>query len=179
MTDPAPKPLPLSKTNWITLTGLFLALGVVLPVGFHAFGIGGRVFLPMHFAPLLAGFLVGPFSGLTVGLMAPLISHLITGMPPAYAVPLMSLELPLYGLVAGLAYQRLRLNIYVALIAAMIVGRIMFGLGLFILGMFMELPYTATVFFSTAGPMLVGWPGIIAQIVVIPIIVAAVRRVRP
>jgi riboflavin transporter FmnP len=179
MTAPAPKPLPISKTNWVAQTALFLALAVVLPVGFHAFGIGGRVFLPMHFPVLLAGFLIGPYSGLTVGLMSPLISHLITGMPPTYAVPLMSLELPLYGLVAGLAYQKLRLNIYIALIVAMIVGRIMFGLGLFILGMFMELPYTATVFFSTAGPILAGLPGIIAQIVVIPIIVAAVRRVRP
>jgi riboflavin transporter FmnP len=179
MTDPAPKPTPLSKTNWITQTALFLALAVVLPVGFHAFGIGGRVFLPMHFPVLLAGFLVGPYSGLAVGLMSPLISHLITGMPPTYAVPLMSLELALYGLVAGLAYRRLRLNIYIALIVAMIVGRIMFGLGLFILGMFMELPYTATAFFSTAGPIIAGLPGIIAQLVVIPIIVAAVRRARP
>jgi len=178
MTDSARKLLTISKTNWVTQTALFLALAVVLPVGFHAFGIAGRVFLPMHFPVLLAGFLVGPYSGLTVGLMSPLISHLITGMPPAYAVPLMSLELPLYGLVAGLAYQKLRLNVYVALVAAMIVGRIMFGLGLFILGMFMELPYTATIFFSTAGPILAGLPGMIAQIVVIPIIVAAVRRVR-
>jgi riboflavin transporter FmnP len=179
MTDPAPKTHPLSKTNWITQTALFLALAVVLPVGFHAFGIGGRVFLPMHFPVLLAGFLVGPYSGLAVGLMSPLISHLITGMPPTYAVPLMSLELALYGLVAGLAYRRLRLNIYIALIAAMVVGRIMFGLGLFILGMFMELPYTTTVFFSTAGPILTGLPGMIAQLVVIPIIVAAVHRARP
>ncbi len=168
----------ISKTRWVTQTALFLALSIVLPVGFHAFGIGGRVFLPMHFAPLLAGFLVGPYSGLTVGLMSPLIGHLITGMPPTYAVPLMSLEIPLYGLVAGLAYRKLRLNIYIALVAAMIVGRVMFGLGLFVLGMFMELPYTATIFFSSAGPILAGLPGIIAQIVVIPIIVAAVRRAR-
>ena len=178
MTDPAPKPPPLSKTNWVTQTGLFLALAVVLPVGFHAFGIGGRVFLPMHFPVLLAGFLVGPYSGLTVGLMAPLISHLITGMPPTYAVPLMSLELPLYGWWPGWPIET-QTEIYIALIAAMIVGRVMFGLGLFVLGMFMELPYTATVFFSTAGPIIAGLPGIIAQIVVIPIIVAAVRRARP
>ena len=175
----ATNPPSISKTSWLTQTALFLALAVVLPVGLHPFGIGGRVFLPMHFAPLLAGFLVGPYSGLTVGLMAPLLSHLTTGMPPTYAVPLMSLELPLYGLVAGLAYRKLRLNIYIALIAAMIIGRVMFGLGLFVLGMFMELPYTATVFFSSAGPILSGLPGIITQLVVIPIIVAAVRRARP
>ncbi|MEW5796879.1 MAG: ECF transporter S component [Candidatus Zixiibacteriota bacterium] len=174
---PAAAP-PLSKPRWITQTALFLALAIVLPVGLHAFGIAGRVFLPMHFPVLLAGFLVGPYSGLVVGLLAPGISYLTTGMPPTYAVPLMTLELPLYGLVAGLAYQRLQLNIYVALIAAMIVGRLMFGLGLFVLGMFMELPYGAVEFFSTAGPILTGIWGIIAQVVLIPLIVAAVRRSR-
>jgi riboflavin transporter FmnP len=167
-----------SRTRWIAQTGLYLALAIVLPIGLHAFGVGGRVFLPMHLPVLLAGFLVGPGSGLVVGLLAPGLSYLITGMPPTYAVPLMSLELPLYGLVAGLAYNRLRLNVYIALLAAMIVGRLMFGLGLIILGLFMDLPYTATVFFSTAGPLLAGLPGIVIQIVLIPVVVAAVRRSR-
>lgn len=170
--------MPISKTRWITQTALFLALAIVLPVGLHAFVVGGRVFLPMHFPVLLAGFLTGPYSGLVVGLLAPGISYLITGMPPTYAVPLMSLELPLYGLVAGLAYLRLRLNIYVALLAAIIVGRLMFGLGLLVLGLFVELPYNVAFFFSAAGPIVSGLPGIVAQIVLVPIIVAAVRRSR-
>jgi len=167
-----------SRTRWIAQSGLFLALAIVLPVGLHAFGIGGRVFLPMHLPVLLAGFIVGPISGLVVGILAPGLSHLITGMPPTYAVPLMSLELPLYGLVAGLAYNRLRLNIYIALLAAMIVGRLMFGLGLLVLGLFMDLPYTATAFFSAAGPLVAGLPGIAIQLALIPLIVAAVRRSR-
>ena len=168
----------ISRTRWIAQTGLFLALSIVLPVGLHAFGVGGRIFLPMHIPVLLAGFLVGPVSGIAVGLLAPALSHLITGMPPSYAIPLMSLELPLYGLVAGLAYNRLRINVYIALLAAMIVGRLMFALGLIVLGFFMDLPYTATVFLSTTGPLVAGLPGIAIQIVLIPIIVAAVRRSR-
>lgn len=159
-----------------THTALYLALAVLLPIGFHATGLGGRVFLPMHIPVLLAGFLVGPQSGVLVGLLAPGLSYLLTGMPPTYAVPLMSLELPLYGLVAGLAYRRLRLNIYVALIAALIVGRLAFGLGLIVLGLFMHLPYTVAVFFSSGGAIIAGLPGIAAQIVLIPIIVAAVSR---
>lgn len=169
---------PISKTRWITQSALFLALAIILPFGIHAFGVAGRVFLPMHIPVLLAGFLVSPFSGLMVGLLAPGLSHLMTGMPPSYAVPLMSLELPLYGLVAGLAYNRLRINIYVALLAAMIVGRLMFGLGLLVLGLFMELPYGPTVFFSATGPLLAGLPGIVLQIFLIPVVVAAVRRSR-
>ena len=178
MTDTTHIKEEISRTRWIAQTGLYLALAIVLPIGLHAFGVGGRVFLPMHLPVLLAGFLVGPVSGLAAGLLAPGLSFLITGMPPTYAVPLMSLELPLYGLVAGLAYNRLRLNVYIALLAAMIVGRLMFALGLIVLGMFMDLPYTATVFFSTAGPMVAGLPGIAVQIVLIPVVVAAVRRSR-
>lgn len=165
-----------SNARFVSHSALYLALAVLLPIGFHAFGMGGRVFLPMHIPVLLAGFLVGPQAGILVGLLAPGLSHLLTGMPPTYAVPLMSLELPMYGLVAGLAYRRLRLNLYLSLIVAMLVGRLMFGLGLFVLGMFMDLPYTAAVFFSTGGAVWSGLPGIIAQIVIVPLIVAAVRR---
>jgi len=169
----------ISRTQWITQSALFLALALVLPVSLHAFSnIGGRIFLPMHIPVLLAGFLIGPASGLVVGLLSPGLAHLITGMPPSYAVPLMSLELPLYGLVAGLTYRRLHLNIFISLIVAMIVGRLMFGLGLLVLGLFMELPYTAVVFFSVGGPLVSGLPGIVIQMFLIPVVVAAVRRRR-
>ena len=130
----------------------------------------------MHIPPLLAGFLLGPASGIIVGVLAPGLSHLLTGMPPTYAVPLMSLELPMYGLIAGLAYKRLGINVYISLILAMIVGRIMFGLGLLGLGLFIDLPYSAAKFFSTGGAIVSGLPGIAVQIVAIPIIVAALKR---
>jgi riboflavin transporter FmnP len=160
----------------LTFSALFLALALVLPIGFHAFGIAGRMFLPMHIPVLLAGFLVGPASGLLVGLFAPLLSHLMTGMPPSYAVPLMSLELLMYGLISGLFYRKWRMNLYLALILAMILGRLMFGLGLFVLGMFIKLPYSAAFFFSSAGPILTGLPGIVLQLFLIPILVTAVKR---
>ena len=166
------------RFRYVTHSALYLALAILLPIAFHAFGLGGRVFLPMHIPVLLAGFLVGPSSGVIVGLLAPLLSYLLTGMPPTYAVPLMSLELPMYGLVAGIAYRRLRLNIYLALALAMLVGRLMFGLGLFVLGMLIDLPYTAAAFFSTGGAIVSGLPGIAVQIVLIPIIVAAFNRTR-
>lgn len=170
------KETPLPRSQFITHTALFLALAVLLPIGFHQLGASGRIFLPMHIPPLLAGFLLGPVSGVIVGVLAPALSYLLTGMPPTYAVPLMSLELPMYGLVAGMAYKRLNLNIYISLIAAMLVGRIMFGLGLFGLGLFIDLPYSAAKFFSTGGAIVSGLPGIAVQIVVIPVLVAALKR---
>jgi len=165
-----------AKTRFLTHTSLFLAMAVILPLGFHAFGIAGRIFLPMHIPVLLAGFLIGPASGFLVGLLAPGLCYLLTGMPPTYAVPLMSMELPIYGLVVGLCNNRMHLNIYLALILAMVVGRLMFGLGLLILGLFMELPYDTVAFFSAGGAVVTGLPGIAIQIAIIPVIVAAVRR---
>ena len=171
-------PSPFTRVRFVAHTALYLALAVLLPIAFHAFGPGGRVFLPMHVPVLLAGFLAGPFSGLIVGLLAPGLSNLLTGMPPTYAVPLMSTELPIYGLVAGIAYSRLRLNVYIALVIAMVFGRVMFGISLFVLGIFIDLPYTAAMFFSTGGAIITGLPGIIIQLLLIPIIVAAVKRHR-
>jgi len=97
-------------------------------------------------------------------------------MPPTYAVPLMSMELPMYGLVAGITYKKLKLNIYLSLIIAMIVGRLMFALGLIVLGRFIELPYGALEFIAAGGAMITGLPGIIIQIIIIPPIVAAIKR---
>ena len=95
-----------------THTALYLALAVLLPIGLHATGLGGRVFLPMHIPVLLAGFLMGPQTGVLVGLLAPALSYLLIGMPPAYAVPLMSLELPMYGLAAVGKVLVMRLGVH-------------------------------------------------------------------
>jgi hypothetical protein len=95
-------------------------------------------------------------------------------MPPSYAVPLMTIELCMYGLAAGLAYYRMRLNIYIALIVALVLGRIGFAVGMLILGLFIDLPYGIATYFSVA--VVTGLPGIIIQLAVIPPLVAAVVR---
>ena len=166
----------MTKTRFISHTALFLALAILLPVGFHTFGASGRIFLPMHIPPLLAGFLIGPLSGVIVGILAPGLSHLLTGMPPTYAVPLMSLELPIYGLVAGMAYKRLNLNIYISLIAALLFGRLMFAFGLLVLGLFMNLPYGASEFIAGGAALVHSLPGVIIQIALVPVLVASLKR---
>jgi len=158
----------------IVRTALFLALAVVFPIAFHQFGMAGRYFLPMHIPVLLAGFISGPISGAVTGLLAPGLSFVLTGMPPSYAVPLMTLELCLYGLTAGLFYYKLRLNVYIALIISLVLGRIGFAIGLLILGLFLELPYGVKTYFSVA--VVSGLPGIAIQLIFIPPIVAAVMR---
>ena len=130
----------------------------------------------MHIPVFLAGFICGPVSGVIVGLLAPTVSFLITGMPPSYAVPLMTMELAIYGLVAGLTYVRLKLNIYIALLVSIVFGRVAFALGLLILGLFIELPYGIDTYVQVA--VIPGLPGILLQIVIVPPIVAALVRKR-
>jgi niacin transporter len=88
-------------TWMITGTALLLALGVLLPFVFHAFPLGGRIFLPMHIPTFIAGLVLGPVSGLIVGAGSPILSALITGRPTVpYMIPML-FELATYGLVAG------------------------------------------------------------------------------
>lgn len=162
------------QATFLVRTALFLALAILFPIVFHQFGMAGRIFLPMHIPVLLAGFISGPVSGLLIGLLAPGLSFALTGMPPSYAVPLMTIELCLYGLAAGLFYFRLRLNIYIALIVALVLGRIGFAIGMLILGLFIDLPYGVKTYFSVA--VVTGLPGIVIQLIIIPPLVAAVMR---
>jgi niacin transporter len=151
-----------------------LALAILFPIVFHQFGMAGRYFLPMHIPVLLAGFISGPIAGMITGLLSPPLSFALTGMPPSYAVPLMAIEQVLFGLTAGLFYYKLRMNIYIALLISLILGRIGFAIGLLVLGLFLELPYGVKTYFSVA--VVAGIPGMIIQLVFIPPIVAAVMR---
>ena len=156
----------------ITLTALFITLGVIVPIVFHQFALAGRIFLPMHIPVLLAGIFAGPVSGLIVGLVCPTISFLLTGMPPPYAVPLMSMELPIYGLSIGLLVRWIKLPI-LSLLISMILGRLAFGLGLFILGQFLSLPYGPEAFIKVS--VIAGIPGIALQLILIPLLMETIQ----
>ncbi|RKX23344.1 MAG: ECF transporter S component [Candidatus Zixiibacteriota bacterium] len=162
----------------IAHSALYLAIAIALPIIFHQFGIAGRIFLPMHIPVLICGFIVGAGPAVIVGLLAPILSHLMTSMPPAYAVPLMTMELSLYGFTAALTYRRLKLNIYLSLLIAMIFGRLAFALGLFILGLFIALPYGPAQFFAAGGAVISGVPGIIVQFIIIPPLILSLKRMR-
>ncbi len=159
-------------TKNIVKGAFFITLGVLIPQLFHSIG-AGSMFLPMHIPVLLAGFLAGPVIGAYVGILTPILSHLLTGMPPVAPVPMLPImifELFTYGFVAGILYNKFRVNLFISLFAAMIAGRIVYGITVYVILIFfnikMQKPIVAVIAAIKTGII-----GIIIQIIVIPVIV--------
>lgn len=167
------------KTKELTLSALFIALGLVLPLLTGQLKALGNVFLPMHLPVLLCGLIVGPVYGLIVGLILPILRHFTFGMPPLYPVAIaMSFELATYGFVVGYVYKYSRwkciITLYESLIIAMIVGRLVWGFVQMILLGINGQAFTFQMFM--AGAVLNAIPGIILQLILIPAIMVALNK---
>ena len=168
------------STTRMVLAALCLALGLVLPfLTMQIPELGSRL-LPMHIPVLLCGFICGWPYGLAVGAITPVLRSLLFGMPPLfpYAVT-MSFELAAYGLLAGLLYHLLPKKngyIYLSLILSMIGGRIVWGVAAYFLYGAAGTAVTWQVFAASA--IVDAIPGIILQIVLIPLVVIALKRAK-
>lgn len=164
------------RTKKLTCAALFIATGILLPQIFHLVGgsAAGKVGLPMHIPVLLAGLLLGWEYGAVVGAVTPLISFLLTGMPAAAILPIMLLELMSYGILTGILYRKFHLNLYISLIGGMLGGRVVNALILLICGGLLHLTVPPAV--SVAAALVTGLPGIIIQLVFVPILVTALRK---
>lgn len=163
----------------LVLAGLFLALGLVMPFLTAQIPQIGSALLPMHLPVLLCGFVCGAPYGLIVGAVVPLLRSVMFGMPPMMVAVAMAFELAAYGAVTGLLhkllYKKLKnISIYISLIGAMIAGRIVWGVVSFFIYKMMGNPFTWEIF--AAGAVLNALPGIILQIILIPILVLALMR---
>ena len=156
-----------------------LALCMLLPFLTGQIPQIGSALSPMHIPVLLAGFLCGPWWAMAVGFVAPMLRHLWLGMPPLITAIAMSFELAAYGLFSGLLYRLLpkkTVNIYVSLIGAMILGRIVWGIAMVVISGVSGSAFTWSAFI--AGALLNAVPGIILHIVLIPILVMALKRAK-
>lgn len=165
---------PIRRLTW---SAMCLALCLLLPFLTGQIPQIGSALCPMHLPVLLAGFLCGPWWALVTGLAAPLLRNLLFSMPPLLTAIAMSFELGTYGVVSGLLYRRLPKNlagIYISLITAMITGRIVWGIvRVAMTGMAGE-AFTWAMFL--AGAFTTAIPGIIIQLILIPVLVTAIRK---
>lgn len=156
------------NTKDIVLSGLFIALGVLIPIFFHTVNLGGPTFLPMHIPVLLAGFTVNPAYALLVGILTPLLSSLFTGMPPIFPMGvIMIFELGAYGFISSIIYRETRENVILSLIISLIGGRIVAGLVVAVLFYILGTAIANPINFIWGG-IITGIPGIIIQLALIP-----------
>lgn len=165
------------KVTKLVYAAMCLALALVLPFLTGQIPQIGSALCPMHLPVLLAGYLCGPWWGAAVGACAPLLRHLWLGMPPLVTALGMTFELGTYGLVVGMLYRVLpkKLSgIYISLLCAMVAGRAVWGCAMMVIMGIGGSPFTWSAFL--AGALLNAIPGIVVQLVLIPLLVRALYK---
>lgn len=169
----------MSPVKKSIITAVCIALCVVLPQAFHAIPNAGSIYCPMHIPVLLCGLICGWQYGLLCGIAGPLVSALITGMPPAAVLPGMLVECAVYGALTGLMMQLVHTkkvypDLYISLLAAMLGGRIISGIAKALI--FSAGSYSMTAWVT--GSFVTSLPGIIVHLVLIPSIVYALMKAK-
>ena len=167
-----------SPVRKLTYSALFLALAMVLPFLTGQIPEIGSMLCPMHLPALLCGFMCGWPWGLAVGFLSPLLRSMF-GMPPIWVAIPMAFEMATYGAVSGRLYRKLNGRggrIYLSLITAMLAGRLVWGLVQFLLAGLRSTTFNLTMFLS--GAVTMALPGIILQLVLIPVLVVVMERTR-
>lgn len=168
----------MKQTRNLVLSALFLAIGIILPFFTGQIPQIGSMLCPMHIPIILCGFICGWQYGLAVGFITPLLRSVMFGMPPIMPTAVgMAFELAVYGVVTAILYRKLpkkNVYLYVSLISAMAAGRVVWGLVSIILYGLTGKSFSFQIFLS--GAFINAIPGIILQIVLIPIIMMALKK---
>lgn len=172
----------MSSVKTACICAICIALCYVLPIAFHTLNLGG-VFSPLHIPVLLCGLICGGFYGAFCGIAGPILSSVLSGMPPVTALFSMVPELMVYGLVTGMVMKRVRTgklygDLYLSLGCAMILGRVVGGIAkaVFLALMATGEPFTLALWVSSyfVGSM----PGIVAHLVVLPTLVVILMKAK-
>ena len=161
-------------TRNLTWTGMFLAIGLVLPFITGQIPQIGKMLCPMHIPILLCGFFCGWQYAAAIGFICPLLRSALFGMPVLYPSAVgMAFELMTYGLVVGILSKKTGIEklwkIYVSLISAMLCGRLVWGLAQIVLLGIQGNKFTFSAFL--AGGFINALPGIVLQLILIPMLV--------
>lgn len=163
----------------LALASMFLALAFVMPFLTGQIPQIGSKLCPMHIPVILCGYVCGAPWGLVVGFIAPLLRSVTLGMPPLFPTAFaMAFELAVYGFMSGLLYRKLpknKANVYISLIVSMIAGRLVWGIVQLCCVGFDISRFSLAAFWT--GAVVNAIPGIIIQLVLIPIIVMALEKV--
>lgn len=170
----------IAKT--VAVSAAVCALAAVIPQLFHLIGGKpvGNIFLPMHLPVILGGFLLNPTAALVCGVLSPLFSFFVSGMPQFPRLIFMMFELGAYGLITSLCTHKFRLPVFITLPLSWIGGRAVFlitaAFALHVLNL--EIQGIPSAWAAVWTAVTTGFPGIILQAVLVPILVAALKKAR-
>lgn len=168
----------LNQIKKLTYASLFGALALVLPFLTGQIPQIGRMLCPMHIPVLLCGFVCGWSWGLFVGFAVPVLRSFLFTMPVLFPEAVcMAFELAVYGMVAGVVHKKMPQkpwNLYVSLFSAMLLGRIVWGVAMHICMGIRGEAFGMAAFL--AGAITNAVPGILAQIILVPLIVTALEK---
>jgi hypothetical protein len=141
----------------------------------------GDTLLPMHIPVMLCGLLCGWQYGAVVGFILPFLRSFAFFMPPIYPNAVwMAFELLTYGLVIGLIYRLLNKKgiraVYFSLIVAMLSGRVVWGIAKSLLLGVGTNGFTFKAFLI--GGFVDSFLGIVLQLIIIPLILAVVIKIK-
>lgn len=165
----------------LVLAAMFLAIGIILPFFTGQIQLIGNMLLPMHIPVMLTGLICGWQYGLAVGFITPLLRSMLFSMPPMYPGAIaMAFELATYGAVIGYLYSHAKWQcvkmLYRCMLVAMLFGRIVWGIAMAILLSRSLTGFSVYAFIS--GAFLNAIPGIILQLIVIPVIMVALNKAK-
>ncbi len=166
----------------LIFSALAVALAIVLPQVFHFVGILtgqganlGQIFLPMYIPVLVAGMCLGPFWGIATGIISPALSNMLTGMPAPAMLLFIALETSVCAFVAGILRGK-KISPVLKVFLACAAGKLTRVAAVLI---FAVIAGTGTEALKASMSVIAaGAPGMILQIISVPLIVKAIERAR-
>ncbi len=161
------------KVKYAVGTVLLSGLGVAIPRIFHVIAGAniGATFLPMHICVLIAALTFGTISSTVVAGSSIIFSYLLTGMPGIARLPYMLIELVIYAILLSVLNKKF--NSYVSLVTTIVLGRVFYAGVLFsavnILGL-------SSYGISVMESVIMGIPGIILQLLFVPIVAKVIKK---
>ena len=151
---------------------LCVLCAIILPQLFHAFGVltgtggnFGQLFLPMYLPVLILALRSNAVLGAVAGVLSPIISFALSGMPTVSMLPFISLELVCFGLFAGLLADK-QWNVFAKIFTVQLLSR-----GIRIITALLAIYFirnTALTVVSVLNTTIAAIPGFILQLLVVP-----------
>ncbi len=143
-----------------------IALGTIIPFLFHGIKGAGPLFLPLYYPVIIASFLLTPSLAALTGLLTPVSSTVLTGMPPINPpiVLIMMIELLVLAGSIAVIHRRFAVSHRTTIFLAVLVNRVVYAGMLVVFAELFRLP----AFSFSLVRVISSWPGLLIILLILP-----------